>query len=107
MDYLPVFLQLREQPVVVVGGGRVAARKVELIRRTGARITVVAPELLEELRKLAHSGELQHIPAPFTPAHLNGAEAVVAATGIPEVNAVVSAAARERRIPVNVVDDPD
>jgi uroporphyrin-III C-methyltransferase / precorrin-2 dehydrogenase / sirohydrochlorin ferrochelatase len=107
MDYLPVFLQLREQPVVVVGGGRVAARKVELIRRTGARITIVAPELLEELRKLADSGELQHIPAPFSPALLNGAVAVVAATGIPEVNADVSAAARERRIPVNVVDDPD
>ena len=106
MDYLPVFLQLQARPVLVVGGGRVAARKVELLRRTGARITVVAPELLDELRDLAARGELQHIHAPFCPSHVNGAVAVVAATGSTEVNAAVSVAAQDRRIPVNVVDDP-
>ncbi len=107
MDYLPVFLKLSRQPVVVVGGGRVAARKVDLLRRSGARICVVAPELDEELRALAASAELQHIPVPFNPSHLAGAVVVVAATGLRDVNAAVSAAARERRIPVNVVDDPD
>src|ERR1700730_10554480 len=106
MDYLPVFLQLQGRPVVVVGGGRVAARKIELLRRTGARITVVAPELRDELRGLPAKGELQHIQAPFSPSHVNGAVAVVAATGLTEVNAAVSAAAQEQRIPVNVVDDP-
>src|SRR5919197_4540026 len=105
MDYLPVFLQLQARPVVVVGGGRVAARKVELLRRTGARITVVAPELLDELHDLAAKGELQHIQAPFSPSHVNGAVAVVAATGVSEVNAAVSAAAQAHHIPVNVVDD--
>src|SRR5450756_570399 len=106
MDYLPVFLQLRSQPVVVVGGGRVAARKVELLRRSGARITIVAPRLIEELSELAASGELQHVPASFEPSHLTDAVIVVAATGLTEVNAAVSSAATERRIPVNVVDDP-
>ena len=106
MDYLPVFLQLHARPVVVVGGGRVAARKVELLRRTGARITVVAPELRDELHELAAKGELQHIRAPFAPAHVDGAVAVVAATGLTEVNAAVSAAAQAQHIPVNVVDDP-
>src|SRR3981189_3175586 len=80
MDYLPVFLQLQARLVVVVGGGRVAARKVELLRRTGARITVVAPELRDELRVLAAKGELQHIEAPFSPPHVNGAGAVSPAT---------------------------
>src|SRR5882724_12733272 len=94
MDYLPVFLQLRARPVLVVGGGRVAARKVELLRRTGARVTIVAPEILDELRELAVKGELQHIEAPFTPSHVTDAAAVVAATGITEVNAAISAAAR-------------
>jgi uroporphyrin-III C-methyltransferase / precorrin-2 dehydrogenase / sirohydrochlorin ferrochelatase len=106
MDYLPIFLQLRARPVLVVGGGRVAARKVDLLRRTGARITIVAPKLLDELRELAAKGELQHIEAPFNPSHVTDAAAVVAATGLAEVNAAVSAAAREQRIPVNVVDDP-
>src|ERR1700755_2856625 len=106
MDYLPVFLQLNGRPVVVVGGGRVAARKVELLRRTGAKITVVAPDLTDELRALATQGELQYVNTILAPAHVTGAAAVVAATGVPEVNAAVSAAAREQNIPVNAVDDP-
>ena len=106
MDYLPIFLQLRDRPVLVVGGGRVAARKVDLLRRTGARITIVAPKLLDELSELAVKGELQHIEALFTPSHVTDAVAVVAATGLTEVNAAVSAAARKQHIPVNVVDDP-
>lgn len=107
MDYLPVFLQLHERPVLVVGGGRVAARKVELIRRTGARITVVSPALTEELRALAAAGEILHVAAPFSPEHVAGMDAVVAATSSDEVNALVSRTARAQRIAVNVVDDPD
>src|SRR5258708_31402292 len=105
MDYLPVFLKLQARPVVVVGGGRVAARKVELLRRTGAKITVVAPELVDELRELAAQGELEYVNSVFSPQHVTGTVAVVAATGVPEVNAAVSAAAREQNIPVNAVDD--
>jgi uroporphyrin-III C-methyltransferase/precorrin-2 dehydrogenase/sirohydrochlorin ferrochelatase len=106
MQYLPLFLQLRSQPVLVVGGGRVATRKVDLLRRSGAQVTVVAPELGEELHKLASGGGIQHIPARFADAHLDGATLVIAATNDPTVNSAVSAAARARRIPVNVVDAP-
>ena len=106
MDYLPVFMQLHDRAVLVVGGGRVGARKVELLRRTGARITVVAPSLTDELRELAAKGELRHLGTVFSPEHVTGTVAVVAATGLKDVNAAVSAAAREKNIPVNVVDDP-
>jgi len=106
MDYLPVFLQLRDRPVLVVGGGRIAVRKVELLRRTGAKITVVAPDLADELRELAKKGELQYVNSLFSPEHVTGTVAVVAATGVPEVNAAVSAAARAQNIPINAVDDP-
>jgi uroporphyrin-III C-methyltransferase/precorrin-2 dehydrogenase/sirohydrochlorin ferrochelatase len=106
MDYLPLFLQLRSQPAVIVGGGRVAVRKVDLLLRSGSHVTVIAPELREELHKLAESGELRHIPARFEAAHLDGAVIVIAATNDHDVNAAVSAASRARRIPVNVVDDP-
>jgi uroporphyrin-III C-methyltransferase / precorrin-2 dehydrogenase / sirohydrochlorin ferrochelatase len=106
MEYLPLFLQLRSQPVVVVGGGRIAVRKVDLLRKSGARITVVSPELREELHKLAVNGELRHVPEKFAEAHADGATLVIAATNDHDVNVAVSAAARTRRIPVNVVDDP-
>ena len=107
MDYLPLFMQLRAQPVVVVGGGRIAVRKVELLRKSGAQITVVSPELREELQRLASSGEIRHIPERFAEAHVEGATIVVAATNDHEVNVAVSGAARARKIPVNVVDNPD
>ena len=106
MDYLPLFLQLRSQPVVVVGGGRIAIRKVELLRRSGAQITVVSPELRVELDQLARRGELHYVAEKFAPAHLDGATLVVAATNDHEVNVAVSEAARARKIPVNVVDNP-
>ncbi len=106
MDYLPLFLQLRSEPVVVVGGGRVAARKVDLLRRSGARVTVVAPELSEELHKLVQSGDLEYIAARFAEQHLDGTTLAIAATNDHDVNAAVSNAARSRRVPVNVVDDP-
>ena len=105
MDYLPVFLQLRASRAVIVGGGRIAARKAELLLRAGARVTVVAPRLHEDLRSRAGAGELTHLAESFAPAHLDGAAIAVAATGLAAVNTAVSEAARERGVPVNVVDD--
>src|SRR6185437_2511192 len=73
MDYLPVFLQLRSARAVIVGGGRIAARKADLLVRAGARVTVVAPQLHEELRSRAAAGDLTHLAERFTPTHLDGA----------------------------------
>jgi len=105
MDYLPVFLRLDSRPVVVVGGGTVALRKVSWLRKAGARVTVVAPALHPELSAQALRGELTHVAAEFSATHLANAIAAVAATDDPATNSAVSYAAREHRIPVNVVDD--
>ncbi len=105
MDYLPVFLQLRAAPAVIVGGGRIAARKAELLIQCGASLTVVAPQLNEELHERAARGELTHRAEPFIPEHLDGAALVIAATHRPEINSAGSAAARARGVPVHVVDD--
>jgi len=105
MDYLPVFLQLRSLRAVIIGGGRIAARKADLLLRAGACVTVVAPRLHEDLRSRAAAGELTHLAESFVPAHLDGAVIAVAATGLEEINTAVSEAARERNLPVNVVDD--
>jgi uroporphyrin-III C-methyltransferase/precorrin-2 dehydrogenase/sirohydrochlorin ferrochelatase len=107
MDYLPIFIQLRGELALVVGGGQVASRKVELLLKAGARVTVVAPEIVEELDTLATRGELRHVAASFAPEHLEGAAIAVAATNSREVNAAVSTAARLARVPINVVDDPE
>ena len=106
MDYLPIFLSLGGRPAVVVGGGQVAARKVGVLLKAGAAVTVVAPNLQPQLTARAAVGELRHVAAAFVPAHLDGATLVVAATDDPEVNAAVSRAAQQRHIPVNVVDQP-
>ena len=105
MDYLPVFLQLRSAFAVIVGGGSVGARKADLLLRAGARVTVVAPQLHADLRSRVAAGELTHLAESFVPTHLDGAALAIAATGNTDVNAAVSAAARDRGAPVNVVDD--
>ena len=105
MDYLPIFLQLRSAHAVVVGGGRIAARKVELLLSAGARVTVVAPLLREELHSRATARELTHLAETFVATHLDGAAIAIAATSLKDVNTAVSEAARERNVPVNVVDD--
>ena len=107
MPHLPVFLRLHAEPVIVVGGGHVAARKVDLLRRSGAQLTVIAPQLEDGLSSLVASGEVRHIAEEFHERHLDHAALVVAATSRAEVNATVAAAARRQRIPVNVVDDAE
>ena len=107
MDYLPVFLRLDAQPALIVGGGKVAARKVEWLLRSGARVTVVAPLLHAELQRCVSRGECLHLALSFAPEQLAGVAVVVAATDDRAVNAAVSQAARARNIPINVVDAPD
>lgn len=106
MDFLPIFLQLRDRDCLVVGGGEVAARKIGLIRRAGGRVTVIAPELCTDLAELTSRGEIVHRAGEFRPADVDAFAIVVAATGDAAVNTAVSAAAHARNIPVNVVDAP-
>ncbi len=105
MDDFPIFLKLADEPVLVVGGGEVAARKIDLLLRTGAKVTVVAPEVIESVARLAAAGTIVHVAAEFQPEHLNGVRVAIAATNKHSVNAWVARQAESRNIPVNVVDD--
>jgi uroporphyrin-III C-methyltransferase / precorrin-2 dehydrogenase / sirohydrochlorin ferrochelatase len=107
MDYLPVFLRVSGQPVLVVGGGEVALRKAEWFLKAGAQVTVLAPALHAQLAAHVAAHEIIHVAGEFAPGHLAGKTAAVAATDDRAVNAAVSAAARRRGIAINVVDDPD
>jgi len=97
----PAFLKLGGRSVVVVGGGRVAAAKLEALLDAGARVTVVAPEVRPELVQAGVAVTRRE----FVPQDLDGAWFVVAAAPA-VVNRLVAAAAEERRIFVNAVDDP-
>ncbi len=103
MNHYPVFLDLRGRSVLVVGGGRVARRKVAALRRCGARVTVVAPEIDASLRRMPGVAARRR---RFCAADVRGAAFVVGAADDPAVNALASRAARARGIPVNVVDAP-
>lgn len=105
MDYLPIFVDIRDRLVVVVGGGAVAARKVEHLVKAHARVRVVAPRLDATLGVFRDLGRIEHRPLLFSPAHLDGAALAIAATDDDAVNEAVAVAARERGIWVNVVDD--
>ncbi|MEN2426499.1 siroheme synthase CysG [Chromobacterium vaccinii] len=107
MEFFPIFLKLRQQRCLVVGGGEVALRKTRLLLAAGASLRVVAPELASELAELAESGELEHVSGRYSPALLDGLRLVVAATDDAEVNRAVAADAEARGILVNVVDDAE
>jgi len=107
MDALPIFLKLRDTPALVVGGGSVAERKIDLLIRAGAKVTVVAPEIGSKVEALLNQQKLHWIEDRFEPAHLSRALIAIAATDNEDVNRSVSEAARQQNLPVNVVDQPD
>lgn len=104
-DY-PLLLRLAGRRCVVVGGGTVAARKVQPLIVGGADILVVAPELSAELATLALQGSIYIARRAFEAADLEGATLAFAATDSREVNRSVAEAARARGVLVNVADDP-
>ncbi len=110
MDFLPIFLKLEGQPCLVVGGGSVAARKVEQLLACGALVTVLAPALDDALQAQADAGQLTHRcetidpdSAPTLPADVR---LVIAATDNEAVNTTLAAACRAHGVLVNVVDRP-
>jgi precorrin-2 dehydrogenase/sirohydrochlorin ferrochelatase len=106
MGYV-VNLILDGRPVVVVGGGPVAARKVEDLLAAKARVRVVAAVAGARIRALAEQGLVAGDWRPYAATDLDGAQLAIAATDDEAVNAQVSADARARNIPVNVVDRPE
>lgn len=103
--YFPAFLRLDGCRVLVVGGGEVALRKVRLLRRSAARVEIVARELHPELAALTTSGDIVHVGSEFAAEQLDGCRYVVAATDDAGLNGAVAEAAGQRGIYVNVVDD--
>jgi len=105
MRHLPVFLDLQGAPALLVGGGRIAARKLALLRSAGAAVTVVAPAACPEIVAQAARGEVAWHKRRFATDDVAGVRIVFAATDDEAANDAVAAAARAASIPVNVADD--
>ncbi len=107
MDFLPIFLNIRERACLVVGGGSVAERKVSLLLDAGARVTIVSPELCPGLRELHEQGTIDYRKGQYSEDDLSGKALIIAATDDRSVNESISAWANQHNVPVNVVDNPD
>jgi siroheme synthase-like protein len=102
-----VNLLVRDRAVLVVGAGRIAARKIEPLLELGALVTVVAPEVTEEVRGWHTTGRVTLHERSFEAADLDGMWLAVTATPDATVNAAVKAAGDARRVFVNSADDPE
>ncbi len=106
MQALPIFMNISQRLCVVIGAGEVAARKVTMLLRAQASVTVYAPEICPTLADLVEAGRIRYQQARFADEQLSGACLVIAATSDLQVNTAVSLAAQANNIPVNVVDAP-
>ena len=105
MNRLPLFLDLADQPCLVIGGGDVAARKIRSLIDVGARVTIVAPVLADTTAELAKGHDLDVARREFRETDVRGRLLVISATGDANVNRRAFAACRERRVLINTVDD--
>ena len=105
MDYFPLFADLQDRPVLVVGGGAVAQRKVELLLKARARVLVVAGRLNAALHDWLATGRVQWLGEEFHPAQLDAVYLAIAATDDEALNRAVFEAAQARQRLVNVVDN--
>ena len=104
-SYFPLFVDLLDQPVLVVGGGEVAARKIRLLLKAGAQPRVVALELNEELAGWVGDGRALHLAKQFQADQLRGCRLAIAATDDAQLNRAVACAAEAAGVMCNVVDD--
>ena len=107
MPQLPLNIDVRGMPVLVVGGGRVAERKIVSLLGAGAAVRIVAPELTPEITRLVSAGTIKVTTGCYQPTDLTDIFLAVAATNDPQTNRRIAADARQHGILVAVTDAPE
>ncbi len=107
MSYYPLFFEVDGRPCLVVGGGKVAERKVRSLVGCGASVTVVSPRLTPGLTELLAGGRISHRQKRFSADDMDGAFLVFAASSTRSVNQRVAGIAKAAGMPVNIADDPE
>jgi siroheme synthase-like protein len=103
--YYPVYIEMRDQPCVVIGGGKIAEGKVDGLLAAAAHVTVISPELTQHLRELVNQDKVRYLARTYQPGDLSGAFMVICATDRADINHQVWQEATANHQLVNVVDD--
>ncbi|MGN1267085.1 MAG: bifunctional precorrin-2 dehydrogenase/sirohydrochlorin ferrochelatase [Dorea sp.] len=101
MSYFPMFVEIKNCPCLVVGGGAVAFRKIEVLREFGAKVTVVSPEIMQSIKEME---DIFCKERAFQLSDIHNMKLVVATTGDKALNHMIAEACKEQKIPVNIVD---
>jgi len=104
MDFYPIAVRIDQEPVVIIGAGRIAERKVKQLRLFGAQVRVVAPKASQYVAELARRGRIGWLKRRYRSSDIHGARLVIAATSDRSMNEKISQDARKAGIWVNVVD---
>jgi len=103
--YFPLFLDISDKDILFVGGGQIAARRIQALAPFTQQVTIVAPEADGSILRLTEEGEVSWIVREFESADLEGRDLVFAATDDAELNAEIAGLCRRRGIAVNVASD--
>ena len=106
-NYYPVFLDITNKRCLVVGGGKVAERKVIMLLQFNARVIVIGPAMTRALIKLGEAGKIEYFQRAYTAKDLDNAALVFACTDNGVINNKIKKEAARKNIPVNVADSPD
>lgn len=110
MAYFPMFIELKDSPCLIVGGGKIAERKLHVLMDFEADITILAPEFTEEIIRISEDSEVTNVKIiknEYNNSYLDKMKLVIAATDDKELNSVIAADCKERNIQVNAVDQID
>jgi siroheme synthase-like protein len=105
--YYPVFLNIEGKRCVVIGGGKVALRKVKMLLDCGAKVSVISPKPHPKIVRLSKERAIHLIQRDYEPRDLKKAAIAIACTDVKEVNRKVADEAKKAGVLVNVTDDPE
>ena len=107
MDHLPIFINIRQRPCLVIGGGDIALRKINLLIKAQAKVDCLSPLFCEGIINLSKNGNVNLIDKSFEPDDMKDYAIIIASTDDSSVNSLISQLAKQAKIPVNVVDSPE
>ncbi|MDA8692102.1 siroheme synthase CysG [Candidatus Pseudothioglobus singularis] len=107
MDHLPIFINIRKKPCVVIGGGDIALRKINILLKAQAKVDCLSPSFSRDIKNLSKDGHITLINKSFDQTDIKDYSIIIAATDDKSVNSLISSIAQVKKIPVNVVDSPE